>query len=363
MTTIKNNSGPLYVDVESGATRTTTRVELYDMGSPAPGSHSASRVAASTVQAPPQQFHVTTQEGYTAADIMPLAKKWAALFPGGQDLDPRVATTLLLVLEHSAAVCALQDKGSRYSPAAAEQAVMALGCLRSLVAHDLFQVQALRAPAGVVACRGGHYPVEAAVRHASSQYSDSALESMQRYHGVDARMEVLRAIMADVAMSMTRSQLDKLVGAAPQMLAPASKPPEAVLLCALSHFHHQRTGTARSAEASYFAVMSPEQVARLSTTFSRSEGSGGITKLGTVALGRAELMVYEATYFSPTTILVGWRNGPDDAGAVWTPYTMLIEDFMDPTDQRAAVSRLVCRQGFHVLDPSFYMTVSLPYTT
>jgi len=366
MTTISSGSGqPAQIVAQYGsATTTMDKVALYDLTPDA------------------QQFHTTEQAGYTPADIYPLAQKWAQFFPGGdQRMDPRRATTLLLVLEHSVRAFAQMDEAQQFGTAS-ELAALIFRSLRSLGSFDLFQVQALRGPTGLVARQGAYYPFAVVPYALNGRYSATAMQDLQAFHGVDAAAEVLQAFALQAGLSLMRAQLEAVLSAAPEVLGAAHVPVETLLYHATASFRHQRLGSARSPKASYFAVMGPEQVKRLTSPIVAVMSSeqvkrlttpletaktpeGGITKLGEINIGDGQIVtVYEDPFFPPTSILAGWRNGPDDAGAAWTPHTMVLKNIEDapPEDVGQLWRQLVMRSAFRIFEPSFFAHIQIPPT-
>ncbi len=301
-----------------------------------------------------QAFHTTTEPGYTEAELRPLVAKWGTLL--GEDLSPRLVTAMVLVLENLAQLYA------RYETAPPEAKYLwplVRRAFAATAAHRLFKVQVARGPVVAVTHRDESMPLVATPRALRVRLpTPEVLQDLQALHGIDAEVELLVAAASQLVLEIERYHLGEVLRAAPEIVGSRRDTPASLLRQVVPSLRAQRAG-AVSPEASFFAVMSPDQLSRLDV-----EGSGFVSRksgmeltlavVGTLDCEDVTVEVYEDPFFPPDHILAGWRNGPDDAGAIWAPYMLLYRpDAVKPEG-------LATRDAFKVVEPAFFAKIIAP---
>jgi hypothetical protein len=134
---------------------------------------------------------------------------------------------------------------------------------------------------------------------------------------------------------------------------------ESVLFQALSAVQSCRAPSERVPYASYFAVMHSSQLRRLSSAFDSLPYTESVVARGDIKLADGLCAtVYEDPNMAPDCVLAGWRNGPEDAGAVWTPHTLMCVDAVpDVTDMMSPTMNVVLQDNFKIFDPAFFMQI------
>jgi hypothetical protein len=299
-----------------------------------------------------QSFHTSDHLGYTADEINALARKWSVFFPGGGvSLDPRVATATVVVLEN----LALRAQAVPEESGAARYLVpMVYRCFSSLMAHRLFQVHVAQGP--LVLCRDT--PLMPKARNLRGRLvSPEVLQNLRTLHGIDAEAEFVAAGAAQLELEITRYQLDAVRCVAPEVVGSRSDTPAMLLRQIVPSMRSHREG-AISPEASFFAVMSPEQVTRLRaagdayTRLNHSEDSF-LGQVGVLRCEDVDVAIYQDAFAQTDRILAGWRNGPEDAGAFWVPNLLVYQP-----DSRSA--QLATSDVFDVVDPVFFANILAP---
>lgn len=310
-------------------------------------------------------FHTTTEPGYTEDEIRPLVAKWKTLL--GEDLSPRVVTATALILENFSRLSEQQldahSDPEYYQP-------LARRAFAAMVAHRMFKVQVARAPVVSVTHRGETMPLVANPRELRLRLpSLTTLEDVRAFHGIDVEAEVLAAAALQLVLEFDRYHIHEVMRAAPEVIGSPCDAPAALLRQVVSWFRTQRPGEV-SPDASFFAVMSPEQVVRLNVAGSGFVDRSGpahqtLSVVGTLACDGATVDVYKDVFFPPDTIFAGWRNGPDDAGAIWAPYRL----FYRPEAERpwglqvwggGRPPEFATRDAFRVMEPSFFAKIRVP---
>lgn len=299
-------------------------------------------------------FHVTNEPGYTEAELRPLVAKWKPLL--GEDLSPRLVTAMVLLLENFARIYARREM-------ALPEATYLWSWIRrafvATAAHRLFRVQVARAPVVVVTHRDESMPLAVTPRALRMRLpTPEMLQDLHALHGIDAETEMLIAVGSQLVLEIERYQINEVMQAAPEIVGSRHDTPAALLRQVVPSFRAQRPGEV-SPEASFFAVMSPDQLSRLDV-----EGSGFVrlkqgmeltlAVAGTLECEGATVEVYEDPFFPPDYILAGWRNGPDDAGAIWAPYMLLYRP------DAAKPEGLATRDAFKVVEPNFFAKIIAP---
>lgn len=308
-----------------------------------------------------QTFHQDPRCFASHIVLASFVQKWASLFGEHSDdtppLDPRVATATLVALENlqhtltcveGAAVLALGE--------ASWLAAVTRRAMPQVFAHRIFQVQPLMMPVGVVAHGGAEHPVTVGTRKLRARYSPLAMQDLRAFHGIDAEVEMACAVAQELVFELDRAHQAAVLEHASVLQGSAAHPPAALIRMALPKLLSIRAQ--RHPEATCFAVLAPEQVARWAETDGtpeRGAATCGLHRVGTLRHEGCDVALYEDPFAAPDTILLGWRNGPDDAGAVWAPYV-----FLGRGAQTLSSVELYARDAFKLIEPGFFTKIVAP---
>lgn len=278
------------------------------------------------------------------------------------ELPPERATTLLVLLSN-------QRRPHREAPSDVSVRLgtllltLTLRVFPRLAIHALGVVAPMLLPLGTVAGQVR----SADTRELHALVSFAAAEDLRLFFGLDAEAELAAAVAETVELAYNRALVNAIQTAAPRAsYTPATMDPEALrfvlgLVCQEMQNHR---GSGRAPDASFFLVTPPEHLPALCAAGGvpvPEDVARGSWVAATVAtFGGVPVTVYVDPFYTLREVLLGWRNGPADAGVTWAPYQLAWPMSSSTGIDEARGVELCGRDVLVVTESQFFRRVTLP---